>query len=112
MGIGRVIGCTTLVLSVASIAPAGQAAAPKVADVKKAMPVAEALMAKEKALIDAVLAHDKAAFTKALTPDALMVDESGYVSTADFLQGFESLKAESATASDMKVIILNPNVAL
>ena len=41
-----------------------------------------------------------------------MVDEAGYVSLADFLGAFDKMKAESATPSDMKVIVLNPNTAL
>jgi hypothetical protein len=110
---GTLIGCTVVVLSVVAAAAAGQAAAPKVVDVKTAAPgLSDALMAKEKAIIAAVLSHDKAAISKSLTPDGWMVDEGGYVSVSDFLQAFDGMKAESATPSDMKVIVLDPNVAL
>src|SRR5206468_10519615 len=105
---------TVMVLSVAVLAAAGQAAAPKASQAVKGAgsALSEALMAKEKAIIAAVVAHDKAAFAKLLATDALMVDESGYMTVADFLQAFDSMKAESATPSDMKVLVLNPTTAL
>ena len=113
------LSCYALVaMSVAAVAAAGQASAPtpavKPAHAAKAAAFAlpEALMAKEKAIIAAVVAHDKTAFQKELAPDASLVDESGYVSVADFLGAFDKMKAESATPSDMKVIVLNPNTAL
>ncbi len=118
MRIIRLFSCALIVLSVAAVAAAGQAAAPKPA-VKPshaakaaAFALPDALMAKEKAIIAAVLAHDKAAFQKELTADAWLVDEAGYASLTEFLGAFDKMKGESATPSDMKVIVLNPSTAL
>ena len=105
-------------LCIAAVADAGQATAAKPAVTPShaakaaSSAVSDALMAKEKVLIAAVLGQDKAAFQKILTADAWMVDEAGYVSAADFLGAFDKLKGETATPSDMKVIMLNPSTAL
>jgi len=117
MRIARKLLCVFVVMSAAAVAAAGQAPAEKAAKPAHAAKaassaVADALMAKEKALIAAVLGQDKAVFQKALTTDAWMVDEAGYVSAADFLGAFDKLKGESATPSDMKVIMLSPTTAL
>ena len=113
----RLFMCAVVVMSVAAVATAGQAdttKAGKPAHAAKAASsaVSDALMAKEKAIIAAVLNHDKATFQKELTADSGMVDEGGYMTVTDFLAGFDKLKAESVTASDMKVIVLNPSTAL
>ena len=118
MRIIKLFSYAIVVMSVAAVAVAGQATAPKPAvkpsHAAKAASsvVSDALMAKEKALIAAVLGHDKATFEKSLTADAWMVDEGGFVSVADFLGAFDKMKAESATPSDMKVTVLNPSTAL
>jgi uncharacterized protein DUF4440 len=113
MRMGTLIGCTVLILGVTVAGASGQATAPKAPAAKSAAPaLAQTLMAKEKAIISAVLAHDKAAFEKALSPDALMVDEAGYMSVGDSLKAFDGMKAESAVPSDMKVIMLDANAAL
>jgi hypothetical protein len=114
----RLVGCAFVAMSMTAMAAAGQDAAPKPAPkaAHAAKPsssaLSDALMAREKAIIAAVLANDKAAFQKELLPDALMVDENGYMTLADFMGVFEKMKGESATPSDMKVIVVNPGTAL
>jgi hypothetical protein len=104
---------TVAVVSAAGQAPTpNPAAKPAHAANAASSAVTEAIMAKEKAIIAAVLSHDKATFQKDLMPDAVMVDQDGYVSVAAFLSGFDKMKGESATPSDMKVIVLNPATAL
>jgi len=118
MRIVRLVGCGLVAMSMAATAAAGQdaaaKAAPKAAHAAKApsSALSDALMAKEKAIIAAVLAHDKAAFQKELTPDASLIDESGYMTLPDFLGAFDKMKGESANPSDMKVIVVNPSTAL
>ena len=118
MRIIKLFSYAIVVMSVAAGAAAGQAASPKPAvnpshaAKAAAFALTDALMAKEKAIIAAVVGHDKTAFQKELTADAWLVDEAGYASVADFLGAFDKMKAESATPSDMKVIMLNPSTAL
>src|SRR5262245_4321235 len=117
MRIVRLFMYALVVMSAATVAAAGQAAAAKAAKPAHAaagamQAPADALIAKEKAIIAAVLGHDKAAFQKELAPSALLVDETGIVTLTDFLGAFDKMKGESATPSDMKVIMLNASTAL
>jgi hypothetical protein len=77
--------------------------------------VADALMQRERALLQAVEKKDWTAFKKYVSADGWTIDENGAMSVADFLKMTTDPKFDlmvQMTASDMKVIDVDANSKL
>ena len=111
---------TTAIVMTSTLALAQAEKMPAKPMPSKTMPaksmVADALMAKEHALIDAVKAKNAKAFSSMVMPGSWSVDETGYMTTDDFIKMLGDPKAdvkiEMIKASDMKVIDIDANAAI
>jgi len=90
------------------------------AQMEKKMPttskVADTLMAKEHALIDAVKAKNAKAFSALVMPGAWSVDENGYMPVEDLIKALGDPKSDihfdALAATDMKVVDAGANAAI
>jgi hypothetical protein len=78
--------------------------------------VADALMAKEHALIDAVKARNAKVFSSMVVPGSWSVDENGAMVVDDFIKMLgdpkADIKIEMIKASDMKVVDIDATSAI
>jgi len=88
------------------------APAPKAAASGEHSALDKALIANEHRINEAVAKGDKAAFSALVSSDSAMADESGYMTTADFLPVFDTVKVSSWKMSDEKVHWAGPNAAV
>lgn len=90
------------------------------AQAEKKMPakskVADALMAQENALIDAVKVRNAKAFSSMVMPGSGSVDENGYMTVDDFIKMLgdpkTDIKFDVLKVSDMKVLDVDANTAI
>jgi len=78
--------------------------------------VADALMAKEKALLDAVKAKNAKAFSSMVKAGSWSVDENGFMTVDDFIKMLgdpkTDIKIEEIKMSDTKVLDIDANTAI
>jgi hypothetical protein len=96
----------------AQTAPAAKKKAAKPAVRPAGASVSATLMANEKQMLDAIVTHDAKAFFALVAPGTVTVNASGYATIEDYRKSFDQMKAESQTATGMKVISLGSNTML
>jgi hypothetical protein len=78
--------------------------------------VADALMAKEKALLDAVKAKNAKAFSSMVKAGSWSVDENGFMTVDDFIKMLgdpkADIKIDEIKMSDAKVLDIDANTAI
>jgi hypothetical protein len=78
--------------------------------------VADALLAKERALIDAVKAKNAKMFSSMVKPGSWSVDENGFMTIDEFIKMLgdpkADIKIDQITMSDAKVVDLDANTAI
>lgn len=78
--------------------------------------VANALMAKEHALLDAVKNRDMKTFSSLVKPGSWSADENGFMTVDDFIKALgdpkTDIRIDMLEVSDMKVVAVDPSSAI